>query len=115
MALRLHAGRPAGIVLLMALALPVQGCDQNEGGHHGGRGALGMHHLMRPLLHQGLRMGMRGMRPPRFREACADDVRKFCPNAHTRRDERECLQGKRDTLDATCKAALDRRREGNGR
>jgi len=67
-----------------------------------------------PLMHHALRMGLRSARPPRFRRACAADVARFCPNATTRRAERECLEGKHDTLEADCKTALDaprRRRE----
>jgi hypothetical protein len=51
------------------------------------------------------------MRPRGLRRACADDVARLCPNAKTRRDERECLEGKQTSLGSDCKSALEHRRE----
>jgi hypothetical protein len=70
-----------------------------------------MHRLAMPLMQRGLRMGLRSARPLGFRRACADDVAKLCPNLASRRQERVCIQGKRDQLSSECREALDRRRE----
>ncbi|HEX4158800.1 MAG TPA: hypothetical protein VHY79_10005 [Rhizomicrobium sp.] len=101
--------------LILPLLLAVSACGPS-GGEHGGHGGFGMHHLAAPLLHRGLRMGLREARPRGFRRACEQDVAKLCPNISSRRQQRQCLEGKRGLLSADCRAAMDRRREhGNER
>ena len=39
-------------------------------------------------------------------QACAADFQKFCPNAQSREDRHQCLQGNKDQLSDDCKAAL---------
>ena len=107
----LQSLRNATAILVVA-CIGAAGCGPQEGGgaHHDGHGLLGMHHGGLPLLHRAMRMGMRGTRARGFRRACADDMARLCPNAKSHRDERECLEGKRDSLEAECKTALDARR-----
>ncbi|HWY15645.1 MAG TPA: hypothetical protein VNX86_10960 [Rhizomicrobium sp.] len=107
----LQSLRNATAILVVA-CIGAAGCGPQEGGsaHHGGHGLLGMHHGGLPLLNRAMRMGMRGTRARGFRRACADDMARLCPNAKSHRDERECLEGKRDSLEAECKTALDARR-----
>ena len=93
--------------LFVSLALSACG---PSGGEHGGHGAFGMHHLAAPLLHHALRMGLRSQRPRGFRRACEDDAAKLCPSL-SRRQQRDCLQGKRAMLSNECREALDRRLE----
>jgi hypothetical protein len=100
--------------IFFALAT-VSACGPS-GGEHGGHGAFGVHHLAAPLLHRALRMGLREARPRGLRHACEEDVAKLCPNLASRRQERQCLEGKRDLVSSECREALDRRRErANGR
>ncbi|HWE06602.1 MAG TPA: hypothetical protein VG274_07825 [Rhizomicrobium sp.] len=103
--------RNAAAILVVA-CISTSGCGPQEGGggHHGGHGLFGMRHGGLPLLHHAMRLGMRGTHAHGFRRACADDVARLCPNAKSHRDERECLEGKRDSLGADCKTALDARR-----
>ncbi len=98
--------------ILVVACIGAAACGPQEGGgtHHGGHGLLGMHHGGLPLLHRAMGMGMRGTRARGFRRACADDMARLCPSAKSHRDERECLEGKRDSLEAECKTALDARR-----
>ena len=107
----LQSLRNATAILVVA-CIGAAGCGPQEGGgaHHGGHGMFGMHYGGLPLLHRAMRMGMRGSRARGFRRACADDMARLCPNAKSHRDERECLEGKRDSLEAECKTALDARR-----
>lgn len=93
-------------ILLLALSA----CGPS-GGEHGGHGALGLHHLAAPLMHRALRMGLRGAHPRGLRRACAEDIGKLCPGLSSRRQQRDCLQGKRAMLSADCREALDRRLE----
>lgn len=94
----------------LILLLTVSACGPS-GGEHGGHGAFGMHHLAAPLMHRAMRMGLREARPRGLRRACAEDVAKLCPNLGSRRQERDCLQGKRTMLSTECREALDRRLE----
>jgi hypothetical protein len=41
-----------------------------------------------------------------IRQACAADLQKFCPNAQSRDDRRQCLQSNKDQLSGDCKKAL---------
>ena len=94
---------------VMLLLLGVSACGPSGGGH-GMHGTFGLHHLALPLMHRALRLGLREERPRGFRRACADDVGRLCPTAHSPREERECLETKRDALSQDCRAALDARR-----
>jgi hypothetical protein len=96
--------------LLFALTMSLTACGPEQ--PHGGRAGhvFGMRHGL-GLMTRGARLGMRGMRQRGFRQACAGDVTRLCPNAKTRRDERQCLEGKQTSLGSECKAALERRRE----
>jgi hypothetical protein len=89
------------------MSLPACGPQEPHGGHAGH--LFGMRHGL-GLAMRGARLGMRGMRQRGFRQACADDVARLCANAKTRRDERQCLEGKQSSLSSDCKAALERRR-----
>ena len=110
----MRATRPFLAFLLLALTA---GCGPGGHGgmHHGAHALFGMHHGAIPLMHHAMRLGMRGIRGSHnFRRACADDLAKFCPKDQSRRDERQCLEGKRETLSADCKSALDAPRNGHG-
>jgi hypothetical protein len=99
------------LVAGFAAQLCIAGCGPSgEGAHHAGHALLGMHHGGLPLLHRAIRMGMRGTRVRGIRRACADDKAKFCANSGSPREERKCLEDKRDSLSAECKNALDARR-----
>lgn len=100
----------------MLVLLAIFSCGPSGGEHHGmgGHGAFGMHRLAAPLMHHALRMGLRNTRPRGFRRACMEDVAKLCPNIDQRRDQRECLEGKRAQLDTECREALDARRDRAG-
>ena len=96
--------------LLIALAISVNACGPQ--GPHGGHGGhlFGMGHGI-GLAMRAARLGGREMRPRGFRRACADDVARLCPTAKSRREERECLEGKESTLSSDCKTALEHRRD----
>ena len=96
--------------LSLLLLLAVSACGPSGGEHGGGHGAFGMHHLAAPLMHRALRMGLRSERPRGFRRACEEDAAKLCPSL-ARRQQRDCLQGKRTMLGADCREALDKRLE----
>lgn len=95
---------------LFALAVSLSACGPQEphGGHAGH--FFGMRHGL-GLGMRAARLGAREMRPRGFRRACAGDVARLCPNAKTRRDERDCLDGKQNSLSSECKEALEHRRE----
>ena len=95
-------------VLTLATFLTACGPQEPHGGHAGH--FFGMRHGL-GLGMRAMRLGAREMRPRGFRRACEVDVARLCPNAKTRRDERECLAGKRSSLSNECKGALERRRE----
>jgi hypothetical protein len=108
----LQSLRNATAILVVA-CIGAAGCGPQEGGgaHHGSHGLFGMRHGGGlPLPHRAMRIGIRGTRARGFRRACADDMARLCPNAKSRRDERKCLEHKRDSLEAQCKTALDARR-----
>lgn len=94
---------------MVAVCLLMIGSCGPSGGEHGGHGAFGMHHLAAPLMHRAMRMGLRSARPRGVRRACAEDVAKLCPNMDRRREQRECLEGKRSLLSADCREAIDSR------
>lgn len=72
---------------------------------------FGMHRGALPLMHHALRLGMRGARGNHnFRRVCAGDLAKFCAKEQMRREQRRCLEGKREMLSAECRTALDARR-----
>jgi hypothetical protein len=103
---------PATLRALVLLACFLAACGPSgESGAHGRHGLLGMHHAGLPLLNHALRLGMRGMRPQGLRRACAEDAARLCPDARTRREERECLESRRANLSADCRYALDARRD----
>ena len=106
----MHIGISVRRALLFALAMSLNACGPQ--GPHGGHGGhlFGMRHGL-GLATRAVRLGARETRPRGFRRACADDVARLCPNAKTRRDERECLEGKQTSLSSDCKAALERRRQ----
>lgn len=84
-----------------------------NGGGHAGHALFGMHHAF-PLMNRALRLGLRGARERGgFRRACEADIARLCANARTRRDERDCLEDKRESLSADCRTALDTRRRRN--
>jgi hypothetical protein len=87
------------------------GCGPSGGEGHGAHALFGMHRQALPLVGRALRLGMRGARSHGFRRACAEDVTRLCAHSETRRDERECLEQKRDQVSADCKSALDARRK----
>ena len=105
-----RSGRRFILLLSFALAISLTACgpEKPHGGHAGH--FFGMRHGI-GLLGRTARLGMRGTRQRGFRRACADDVGRLCPNAKTRRDERDCLEGKQNSLSTDCKAALERHRE----
>jgi hypothetical protein len=107
----LHICTPGRWALLLALAISLSACGPQ--GSHGGHGVGHLFGMRRGfgLATHAVRLGMRANRPQGFRRACADDVARLCQSAKTKRDERECLKGKEDSLSAACKAALDRRRQ----
>jgi hypothetical protein len=95
----------------MLLLIGAVGCGPSGTEH--AHGLMGMHHGALPLLNRAARLGMRGMRPHGgFRRACADDVERLCPKDDSRREQRECLEGKRESLSKECKEALDARHKG---
>jgi hypothetical protein len=104
--------RKHGFLLLLLLA--VSACGPS-GGEHGGHGAFGMHHLALPLMSHALRLGLREARPRGFRRACADDIARFCPTARSRREERQCIEAKRNEVSQECRTALDARRNRGNR
>ena len=94
--------------VVFALTVSLDACGP-EGGRHAGH-MFGMRHGI-GLGMRAMRMGERGTRQRGgFRRACEADVTRLCPNAKSRRDERECLEGKQNSLSSDCKAALERRR-----
>jgi len=104
--------KPAlGILLLMCLG--VSGCGR-AGGEHGAHGMFGMQHLAHPLMKGAMHLGMRSMRTHGggIRRACAEDMERFCPKTASRREQRECLEGKRASLREECRTALDARHKG---
>jgi hypothetical protein len=104
---------PATLLLLLAVSACGPSGGGRGGGHGGfggGHGGFGMHHMAVPLMSHALRLGMRETRPRGFRRACEDDAAKLCSGL-TRRQERDCLQGKRAMLSTECREALDRRLE----
>ena len=105
------SGRRFTFLLSFALATSLNACGPEQP-HGGGRAGhfFGMRHGI-GLLGRTARLGMRGTRQRGFRRACADDVGRLCPNAKTRRDERDCLEGKQNSLSTDCKAALERHRQ----
>jgi len=96
--------------LLFALAMSLTSCGPEQPRHGHAGHFFGMRHGF-GLAMRGVRLGSREMRPRGMRRACADDVARLCPNAKARRDERECLEGKQNSLSADCKAALEHRRD----
>jgi hypothetical protein len=101
----------AALCAVPLMCLGVMGCGPSGGEHS--HGLFGMHHGALPLMNKALHLGMRGMRPHGgFRRACAEDVERLCPKSGSRREQRECLEGKRESLSAECKSALDDRRKG---
>ena len=106
----MHFGVSVRRAFLFALVVSVCACGPQEphGGHAGH--LFGMRHGL-GLGMRAARLGAREMRPRGFRRACEADVARLCPNAQTRRDERECLEVKKSSLGNECKAALDHRRE----
>ena len=102
---------PVRRALLFSLAISLAACGPQGGGHGAGH-LFGMHRGL-GLGMRAVRMGMRATRPQGFRRACADDVARLCQTAKTRRDERECLEGKQDSLSSSCKAALTHGRDTN--
>jgi hypothetical protein len=105
----------SGFVLLALLSVSACGPSGGEHGGHGGHGILGLHHIAAPLMHHAMRMGLRGATRQRgFRRACEDDAAKLCPSL-SRRQQRDCLQGKRTMLSTECREALDRRLERGNR
>jgi hypothetical protein len=104
-----------GAAAVFALAISLSACGPQE--PHGGHGGHGGHFFGMPrgfgLARHALRLGMRETRPRGFRRACANDVARLCPTARTRRDQRACLEGKENSLDADCKAALTHPRTDN--
>ena len=95
---------------MVALAISLTACGPQE--QHGGHAGhfLGMRHGL-GLGMRAVRLGAREMRPKGFRRACEADVARLCPNARSRRDERECLEGKQSSLSGECREAFERRRE----
>jgi hypothetical protein len=104
----------------LLLLVAVSACGPS-GGEHGGHGALGSrHNIALPLMHRAMRMGMHGAmrmgmrsatRQHGFRRACEADVAKLCSGLSSKRQERQCLEGKRDLVSADCREALEHRRE----
>jgi hypothetical protein len=95
------------------MCLGVAGCGPSGGEH--GHGLLGMRHGGLSLVNKAAHLGMRGMRPHGgFRRACAEDVERLCPKIDSRREQRECLEGKRESLSAECRTALDAHHRGRG-
>lgn len=104
----MHFGPSASRAFFLALAISLNACGPEP--PHGGRHFFGMRHGL-GLATRSMRLGAREMRPRGFRRACADDMARLCPDAKTRRNERECLEGKQTSLSSDCKAALERRRQ----
>jgi len=104
---RLAFGAPLFALLLF-------GCGPSEnGGRHAGHALFGIHHAL-PLMNRALRLGLRGARGRGgFRRACAADVERLCASALSRREERLCLDEKRDQLSSDCRSALDARARRN--
>ena len=92
-----------GLVLLLGL-VPLSACNQNNnkapGAHE--RHARGI-------------LGERGGRRGRLRQACADDITKYCSGMERRRLQRECLRDHLDQLSADCKTLIQNRGEGRRR
>ncbi|HEX4078718.1 MAG TPA: hypothetical protein VHX61_07580 [Rhizomicrobium sp.] len=112
---RIRSASRSVLGILLLIWLGASGCGRS--GEHAAHGMFGMQHLERPLLKGAMHLGMRGMRGTRshgIRRACAGDVQRLCPKSGSRREERECLEGKRETVSAECRAALDARRNGSG-
>lgn len=107
----MRSGRRFIPFLVFAAAIWLNACgpEQPHGGHAGH--FFGMRHGGLGLATRAARLGMRGMRPRGMRRACADDVARLCANAKTRRDERDCLEGKQSSLSSDCKAAIEHRHE----
>ena len=99
-----------GFVLLVGL-VPLAACNQqsnkqapaaherHERGMFGERRERGM-------------MGDRRGERRRMREACADDIAKYCSTMDRPRLKRQCLQTHLDQLSADCKSAVE---NGGGR
>lgn len=101
--------RPVFVFSLTVL-LFLSACGPSGGGH-GGHSIFGLHHIAAPLMHHAIRMGLHGATRQRgFRRACEEDAAKLCPSL-SRRQQRDCLQGKRAMLSSECREALDKRLE----
>ena len=101
-----------GLVLLLGL-VPLSACNQNNNKAPGAherheRGILGERHG-RGIL------GERGGRRGRLRQACADDIAKYCSGMERRRLQRECLRDHLDQLSTDCKTFIQNRGEGRRR
>ena len=103
---------PKLLALALLLAAEV-GCGPSAGGGHGAHGLLGVHHGALPLMNRALRMSLRAARPRGFRHACEGNVARLCPDAHSRREERRCLEEKISSVSAECKTVLETRRNGH--
>ena len=109
-----------GLVLLLGL-VPLSACNQNNNRAPGAherreRGIFGERHE-RGILgarHGRGMFGERGGRRGRLREACADDIAKYCSSEDRPRLKRECLRDHLDQLSADCKTFIENR-EGRRR
>jgi len=100
-----------GLTLLLGLA-PLTACNQHK---HNQAPAAHEHHE-RGMLGERRERGMMGERRggrARLRQACADDIAKYCSTMDRPRLKRQCLQGHLDQLSADCKSAVESR--GGGR
>jgi hypothetical protein len=101
-----------GLVLLLGL-VPLAACNQNN------NKAPAVHERHERGLLEGRheRDGFEGRRGGRgrLRQACADDITKYCSGMDRPRLKRQCLQGHLDQLSADCKTFIENRRAGRRR
>jgi hypothetical protein len=102
-----------GLILLLGL-VPLTACNQNTNKAPGvheqhERGGLG------ERRERGMRGERRGGGRGRLRQACADDIAKYCSGMDRPRLKRQCLRTHVDQLSTDCKAAIEKGGEGRRR
>ena len=100
-----------GLILLLGL-VPLTACNQQKNNQ---KPAVQQRHergMFGERRERGMMDERRGSRA-RLRQACSDEIAKYCSTMDRPRLKRQCLQSHLDQLSADCKSAVESR--GGGR